>query len=319
MMKRKIKKIMKGFLIGIILMSITLFVAAFVFVYWFLTGGPAKVTRDINDYEVVLTQPYIQTAYIVFPEKIPEGTLDTEFYNYYRDTFNSPTLQTYLKCVYDDISYQKEIDRLENTSKKYGNREKKLLRDEEKKFNYPAYIAVENAAHKYEYALLTGENEITYISTAYIEKEGITFSEDYLPYDFMTEEGRAFGSGYSIYYASVSSAAIDTDYTRDPVTEVHSSHMRTLDDSNFMVRVTLDERGREIISDCVFYVFNPHDMEKQIIDEYEMNEKVYDDLSGMEYKSMELDRGRKTVMVTYIENGEEKVKEFPMQHYPEKE
>ena len=125
-------------------------------------GGPAKITRDIKEYEAVLMQPYIQTAYIVFPEKLPEGVLDTEFYNYYRDTFGSPTLQTYLKCVYDDQSYLKEIDRLENTSKTYGNKKKKLLRDEKKKFQYPAYVAVENATHRYEYALLTGENEITY-------------------------------------------------------------------------------------------------------------------------------------------------------------
>ena len=42
----------------------------------------------------------------------------------------------------------------------------------------------------YEYALLTGENQITYISTSFIDKENVKFSEDYLPYDFMTEEGR---------------------------------------------------------------------------------------------------------------------------------
>ena len=310
-MKRKMKKIIKGFLVGMVLMAVTLFVAAFVFIYLFLTGGPAKVTRNIDDYEVVLTQPYIQTAYIVFPEEIPEGTIETEFYNYYRDTFNSPTLQTYLKCVYDDVSYQQEIDRLENTSKKYANKEKKLLRDEKKKFQYPAYIAVENAAHKYEYALLTGENEITYISTAYIEREGIEFDEAYLPYDFMTEEGRDFGSGYSIYYASVSSAAIDTDYTRDPVTEVRDAHTRRLDDGNFVVRVILDEQGREIIDDCVFYVFDENAV---IQEDFEVEETLYDDLRGMEYKSMELDRNRKVVSVTYIESGTEKIKEFPMQH-----
>ena len=42
----------------------------------------------------------------------------------------------------------------------------------------------------YEYALLTGENQITYISTCFIDKENVKFSEDYLLYDFMTEEGR---------------------------------------------------------------------------------------------------------------------------------
>lgn len=311
MKKQKAKKLIKGLIIGIVLMTATLFVAAFVFVYLLLTGGPAKTTKNIADYEEVLSNPYVQTAFIVFPETIPEGAIETEFYNYYRDTLFSPTMQTYLKCTYDDVSYQKEIDRLENTSKKYANREKKLLRDEEKKFDYPAYIAVENAAHKYEYALLTGENEITYISTAYIEREGIEFDEAYLPYDFMTEEGRDFGSGYSIYYASVSSSMIDTDYTRNPVTEVRDAHTRRLDDGNFVVRVILDEQGREIIDDCVYYTF---DEELIMLKDYEGEETVYIELRGMEYKSMELDRNRKVVSVTYKDGDSEKIKEFPMQH-----
>ncbi len=63
----------------------------------------------------------------------------------------------------------------------------------------------------------------------------------------------------------------------------------------------------------------PKDVEKQIVDEYEINEKVYDDLNGTEYKNMELDREREIVMVTYIENGEERTKEFPMQHHAQKE
>ena len=92
-------------------------------------------------------------------------------------------IKEFISCYY--------LWELEHTSKTYG--------DKKKKFQYPAYIAVENAAHKYEYALLTGENQITYISTSFIDKENVKFSEDYLPYDFMTEEGRAYGSGYSIY------------------------------------------------------------------------------------------------------------------------
>ncbi len=299
-MKRKMSKIAKGFLIGISLAGATLFTVVFVFIYLFLFGPPAKITKDIDKYESIFTQPYIQTGYIIFPEQIPDGTLETEFYNSYRDTFNSPTLQTYLKCTYDDNAYQKEIDRLENTSKTYGNKKKELLSDEKKKFKYPAYIAVENAAHKYEYALLTGENEIVYISTAYIYKDGVKFSEDYLPYDFMTEEGRAFGSGYSIYYASVSSSMIDTDYTRDPAPEVTDAHMRMLGDDSFYVRVRLDEQGREIITDCVFYTWQGESEE----------EVLYDDLNGMQYKNMEVNRERKMFEVTYIDGSEEKTRQF---------
>lgn len=301
-MNRKTKRIIKGILIGAALTIVTLAVGLFVLVYFFFWGGPAKETRDIEDYEKVLSYPYIQTAYIVFPEELPEGTLETEFYSYYRDTFGSPTIQTYLKCVYDEETYKEEISRLENTSKKYANKEKRLLRDTEQKFQYPAYIAVENAAHRYEYALLTGDNEITYINTAWVEREHMKCPQEYLPYDFMTEEGREFGSGYSIYYSSVSSNAISTDYTRDPVTEVLDSHMEILDDIHFMVRVVLDEQGREIISDCLIYTVN----------DLKVKEMLYDDLSGMEYKDMELDREQRKVYITYLDGGKEKIKEYEM-------
>lgn len=301
-MNRKTKRIIKGILIGAALTIVTLAVGLFVLVYLFFWGGPAKETRDIEDYEKVLSYPYIQTAYIVFPEELPEGTLETEFYSYYRDTFGSPTIQTYLKCVYDEETYKEEICRLENTSKKYANKEKRLLRDTEQKFQYPAYIAVENAAHRYEYALLTGDNEITYINTAWVEREHMKCPQEYLPYDFMTEEGREFGSGYSIYYSSVSSNAISTDYTRDPVTEVLDSHMEILDDIHFMVRVVLDEQGREIISDCLVYTVN----------DLKVKEMIYDDLSGMEYKDMKLDREQRKVYITYLDGGKEKIKEYEM-------
>ncbi len=301
-MNRKTKRILKGILIGAALTLVTLVVILFVLVYLFFWGGPAKETRDIEDYEKVLNYPYIQTAYIVFPEELPEGTLETEFYSYYRDTFGSPTIQTYLKCVYDEEAYKEEIRRLENTSKKYANKEKRLLRDTEQKFQYPAYIAVENAAHRYEYALLTGEHEITYINTAWVEREHMECPEEYLPYDFMTEEGREFGSGYSIYYSSVTSNAISTDYTRDPVIEVLDSHMEILDDIHFMVRVVLDEQGREIISDCLVYTVN----------DLKVKEMLYDDLSGMEYKDMELDREQRKVYITYLDGGKEKIKEYEM-------
>lgn len=304
-MNRKVKKIGKGIIIGIVLAVATLFAFVFVVLYLFLFGGPAKVTRDIQDYEAVLSNPYVQTGYIVFPEKLPEGIVETEFYNYYRDTFGSPTLQTYLTCVYDSEAYQKEIDRLEHTSKTYGNKEKKLLRDEKKKFQYPAYIAVENAAHKYEYALLTGENEITYIHTSFIYKEDVEFSEDYLPYDFMTEEGRAFGSGYSIYYGKVSASEIHTDYTRDPTPETRDAHTKVIGDENFVVRVILDEQGREMIDSCVQWSFDP--------ETWEHEEIQYDDLKGMEYKDMEANREKNTVVVTYMDGEEEKTKEFLIQ------
>lgn len=308
-MNRKLKKIGKGFFIGIIVAILTLATAFWVFVYLFFTGGPARTTRDIEKYEELLARPHLQTGYIVFPEKLPEGTLETDFYDYYRDTWNSPTLQTYLRCVYDDESYLAELTRLENTSKTYGNKKKMLLRDEKQKFRYPAYIAVENAAHKYEYALLTGKNEITYICTSFIYREDVEFNPDYLPYDYMTEEGRKFGSGYSIYYGSVSSDSISTYYTRDTIEEVTDAHLCMIDDSNFVVRVRLDEQGREMILECSYYT-----VDYKTFDE---KETLYPELKGMQYLDLTADYENRSATVTYLDGAEQKTKTYPLKDHEE--
>lgn len=294
----KAKKIAKGFAIGLFLAAATLFTGFFVFVYLLFFGPPATITKDAGRYGEIFGERGIQTAYLVFPEEIPEGATVNSFYHYYRDTWNTPTVQTYLQCVYDDVAYKTEIDRLENTSKTYGAKKMELLRDEKKKYDFPAYIAVENAAHSYEYALLTGANEITYIYTSYIEKNKVKFDKKYLPYDFMTDEGRKFGSGYSIYYASVSSAAIDTDFTRDPAPEVTDAHMRMVGDDMFFVHVKLDEKGREIITSCSFHTYTESGDEK--------SSEEYHDINGGQYKDMELNRDRSEVTITYLDHDEEK-------------
>lgn len=296
--EQKVKKIVKGFVIGICLAGATLFTAFFVLMYLVFFGPPATITKDVNRYGEIFSERGIQTAYIVFPEKIPEGAKVTGYYHYYRDTWNTPTVQTYLQCVYDDATYKEETDRLENTSKTYGDRKMELLRDEKKKFNFPVYIAVENAAHSYEYALLTGENEITYIYTSYIEKNKVKFDKEYLPYDFMTDEGRAFGSGYSIYYAIASSSMIDTDFTRDPVPEVTDAHVRMVGDDMFFVHVRLDEKGREIITSCAFHTYT-EDGEEEVSTEYH-------DIDGVEYKDMELNRDRSEITIVYFDKDTEK-------------
>ncbi len=297
MKNKRTKKIVKWFIIGISLTVLTLFVAAFVFVYLFLFGGPTTASRNIDNYESIFTERAIQTGYIVFPEHIPEGTLTTEYYHSYRDTLFDPTVETFLQCTYDDKTYAMEIDRLENTSKTYGNRKMILQKDKKKKFQYPAYIAIENAASGYEYALLTGENQITYIYTCFKEKNSVHFDTKYLPSDYMTEEGRAFGSGYSIYYANVNSDMINTDYTRGEVPEVTDGHTRIINDNYFTVRFRLDAEGREIITGC--HYFQCEDSQD------EGEETIYNDLNGYEYKSMEVSRDRSQVMIIYLDNGEE--------------
>lgn len=289
-----------GFLIAAVLGIVTATTFFVVVFYLFLFGSPAKITRNADKYEETLAgNNYVHTAYIVFPEEIPESATDVEFYNYYRDTFNSPTVQTYLKCTYSPEDYEREIDRLENVHKTYGKRVETLKRDTEGKFNFPVYIAVENAASSYEYAMLTGENTIAYIYTSYIDSYKIKFDKNYLPDDFMTDENREFGSGYSIYYSSVSSMAIETDYTKDPVTLVSGAHMRYVgsDGKSVYVRYELDKESREIITGCDLY-------------DADGNEEEFDlpEIVGLEYVSMTNDYDSDKLIIRCREDGE--IREF---------
>lgn len=307
MKKRKIRRVTKGFFIGIGLIVATMFTLVIVFGYLFLFGGPATKTRDIKKYETIFSESGIHTAYLVFPQQIPEDIIETSFYHYYRDTLFTPTVQTFLQCKYNDRTYQQEIDRLENTSKTYGNKKIQLLRDEDKKFGYPAYIAVNNADHTYEYALLTGEKEITYVFTMNTSIDSVKFDKKYLPNDFMTEEGREFGSGYSIYYMSVSSSAIETDYTRDHVKKVKGTHLRRMADDMFCVYYVLDDQSREIITGCSHLKYRSVDDEPI--------ETEFHDLNGMEYKDIKVSDDYQSVTVTYLEEGQKKEKSF---HVPGK-
>ena len=87
--------------------------------------------------------------------------------------------------------------------------------------------------------------------------------------------------------------------------------MKILDDTYFMVRVILDEQGREIISECVTYSLDTEGLLEG--DELkEPEETIYDDLNGMEYKDMELDRESGVVSVIYFDEGVEKSKKYEM-------
>ena len=244
------------------------------------------------------------TGLIIFPEQISKKAVETDFYYYFRDIWNTPTYEIYLQCTYEPEEYKKEIERLENTYKRYAGKERRLLRDTEEKYNYPVYIAMENHHYSYEYAMLTGENQITYVSMAFREKEDVNFNKEYLPSDFMTEVGRSFTSGYSIYISSISSSGISYDETREMIVEMTDAHMERIEDSYFIVRVKLDEENREIITECVF------DYQESLYDE-EADSTVYSQLNGMFYKDLKLNEDRTKAIVTYYEDKEQKEeKEF---------
>lgn len=289
----KVKKVLKWFLIGVGITVLLLCLVIVGFVYFGLLGGPAKKTRDIADYEKIFNEQELRTGYMTFPESIPEGVVDVDFFHLYRNTICSPTVETFLQCTYDEETYNQEIERLENTSKVYGNVKKELLRDENNNYNYPVYIAVENAARAYEYVLLTGERQLTYIFTMYGTERSVHFDKKYLPKDYQerADEEPVYGGGYSIYYKKVTSGMIDTDYTRTPISQLTGAHMKEIDDDSFIVYYNVNASGKEIITGCSFWK--------------EMEETPYHDIDSCEYVSMTLDRDNMTVTVTYLQDEKE--------------
>lgn len=319
----KRKKTIKWIIIGCVLTVLTIITLFVLLIILFLFGGPTKKSHDVKDYpEIFELHLGSSGGLIVFPEELAEGMTDIDFSYYYRDTVNIPTVSIFLQGTYTAEEYAKEVERLENTRKIYGGTERALLRDEEGKYAYPAYIAVENHSHAYEYALLTGDNQITYIFTVFFDREDVEFDTKYLPVDFMTEEGREFGSGYSIYEMHRDGLGISYDTSRDEYVQVIKHHSELIEDSSFMVEVELDRQNREIIRQCEFHYHEPK-KDRDDIDTYdwESDDTFWSDLKGYEYVDLELSKDRTTAIVTYLDNGEEKQWEMEltqyMKHYAE--
>ncbi len=318
-MKRKTKKIIKWVIIGSILTLLTLATL----LVWFLTlvffGGPPKKSNDYRDYQEIFELRLSSTGLLVFPKELSENMTDIAFSYYFRDTWNSPTVSIFLQGTYTAEEYEAEVRRLENTRKVYGGAERILLRDEEGKYQYPAFIAVENHHHQYEYALLTGENQITYIYTAYIEEEDVKFDKKYLPSDFMTSEGREFGSGYSLYIKSMG-MGISYDNTRNEYVEVINSYSERIMDSTFLVFTKLDEQNREIIQYCKFcYYESPTDRDDVNTYDPESDDTYWYDLEGCEFVDLRLNQDRTTAVVIYQKNGNEEKWHVDLMPYVTKE
>ncbi len=304
-MNPKTKKVIKWVIIGSVLTVLTIITLLAWLVTMFITGGRPQKSSDYKDYKEIYNLMYdSRSGMVVFPEELPQNMTEISFSYSYQDTFNFPTVYIFLQGTYNQEEYDKEVERLEHTHKVYGGTKKELLRDEEGDYPYPAYIAVENHSRGYEYALLTGENQITYILTAFFEKDKIPFDKKYLPTDFMTEEGRTFGSGYSIYVKSQDSSMISYDYTRSENVEVEQCHTEMFQDNFFMVRVRLDEENWEIIQQCEYHEYEEGTWEK-LKDEPESTDTFWMELQGYEFVDLRIDRTNDTVVVTYLD-GEEK-------------
>ncbi len=213
---KKGTKIAVGIIGGIVIGIVTVGAALFVFLMIFFFGGPPKVTKGAEKYEetirkyTTLERGRVRTGFFVFPETIPTSAFDQEqqpeFYFSYQDTFDDPTCEVYLKCVYSDADYEAEINRIKNEHKAFGGKTKEVHYDDTARFNYPVYLAIDHHDFSYEYAMDLGNNSIAYIYTAYKEelKSIKKIPKEYLPTDF--EESLDFengsywaGGNYDIY------------------------------------------------------------------------------------------------------------------------
>lgn len=132
----------------------------------------------------------------IFPQNISSSMID-EYYYSYQDTLFDPTCQIYLNCSYDNPTYEAELQRLSQISKSYNGKIQQIIYDTDN-YNYPAYVTIDANNHCYEYALLTGENNITYVFLEFINEENLEFDLQYLPKNYenaITDQKK----GYSIY------------------------------------------------------------------------------------------------------------------------
>lgn len=305
------KKIWIGVGIGVIVCAITMCALFAILMLLFLYGGPPDVVKDIDRYEEMLTKyESAHTAYIVFPEKLPESAKNTDFYFSYQDAWNVPTQEVYLQCTYDAADYEAEIERLENTKKQYGSKMRTLLRDEEGRYPYPVYIAQDGYWDNFEYAMLTGENQITYIYTAMLSSDSLKkVDKKCLPKDFDERQEAYTGiEGYTIYLKKVnfnqdgSVSDWSCDYTRDSVAEVTKNHWAQIGYNLFYVTTYMNENDEELIKECSFsYYESRHDSIFGLPEEI-----VYTELAGYPYKSLELSKDKSTAIVTYYDGTEEK-------------
>ncbi len=310
----KKKKILIGIIIGLVLSFITISALIGVFMMFFIWGGPPDVTTNIEKYqEKIFADNNVKTGFIVFPEEIAKSAENVDFYYAYQDTWNVPTLEVFLQCSYNEEDYQAEIQRLENTKKRYGSTVRTLQKEEAGRFHYPTYIAIDGYWDSYEYALLSGERQITYVYTACKSSDSLRKIEsDFLPsnYDSQMEEFTG-AEGYNIYLKSVDTingevVGWQEDNTRDEVVDVLQYHPISVGYNRVGVCTRLDEQGTEIIQYCYYTYYDS--MQDSITGLPE--EIQFPELEGYEYKGIALKKDKKRFQITYYDGEEEKTFEY---------
>ena len=190
-----------GCLVGAIAGLATAIGLIVIFVLLFFFGGFPDVYRKPAKYEEALNAHFVHTGFLVFPEEIPASGLeaDPEFYYFFQDTWNWPTVEVFLRCTYSDADFAAELERLEGAKKVTEYGEKQLMRDEEGRFSFPAYIAILDQSNRAEYALITGDREITYVYYCFRKPGSFrAVPDDCLPEPFQAGNG-GIAAGFSVY------------------------------------------------------------------------------------------------------------------------
>lgn len=189
---RRLRRYLAAGVLGIGLGILTLVTLAGVFLGLVVYGPPARVTEKIADYEQIF-EDKIYSELLIFPRALPENLQDSVFSYRYRDAFNQPEVCIFLQGTYAEEDYRAEIARLEEVcSLKEGfsleeadNLEEAVGQGEG--YSYPAYVRKQGSARSYEYALLTGEGQITYVYISWTESEDVAFDPVYLPRELWEE------------------------------------------------------------------------------------------------------------------------------------
>lgn len=317
MQQNQKRKLGIGIALGVIISVITLVALFIIFILLVAFGGPADISEDLAEYEERLYKyDNMRTALIVFPDKIAEGVQDSDYYFYYQDTFNSPTVEVYLKCTYDEEGYEKERKRLEEIKKQYGSREAKLLQPKEG-YPYPAYVAVDGDLYTYEYALLTGERQVVYIAVSFKKSSQLKkVPTEYLPTEYNQRMSSMYkGEAHNIYWSKSITFEGDVigdsyDCTREPVAEVAEYFHVDVDYNLFGVKTCLNEKDEKIIEYCYSWHY---DSERASFEELPRVTQ-FDDLAGYEYADIKLSEDQKTVTVSYYDGEKIKSREYDAPH-----
>lgn len=186
----------------IIVTTITALLLSFIIFIWLcVTGGFPTKTSNINDYGTFKNFKGYSNLYI-FPKEMSDSAKIESYYYYHRDTIFDATCQIYLEYSLPKEEFDAEVSRLSKISERYENTnyinaDNKIVYDTNN-FIYPAYVAIFNNNHCYEYALLNEEeSKIICVFTQFIKPDDVKFDKKYLPLNF--EDGKSDES-FNIYY-----------------------------------------------------------------------------------------------------------------------